>query len=105
MKAFTDFKNINGYITFTQLKNNIRIDINIDGLNPNYNYELYIDGLNYCCIYFNIELCKLKTNPKGEAKYIFYDDMLYLYGWNYNIIGKYITIYENNNIIDYSIIN
>ena len=81
----------NGYISFTKIKDNVRIHVFFSKLIPNMDYIFNIIG---CCI--SIELCNLKTNNKGELKYIFYDEI--------EFINKKINMYENNSLIDCAII-
>ena len=81
----------NGYISFIKIKDTVRIHVYFSKLIPNMEYIFNIIG---CCT--SIELCILKTDNKGELKYIFYDTI--------EFANKKINMYENNSIIDYAII-
>jgi Cu-Zn family superoxide dismutase len=109
---------IKGTVTFTEMNESVRIDINIVGLKPDSLHGFHVheagDLTDKCmsmCAHFNPfnkthggpdsvhrhvgDLGNLKTNKKGEAKYSFYDDMIKLRGFKSNIIGRGLIIHED----------
>jgi len=87
-----------GYIQFIKIKDTTRIHLHFRNLIPNALYRFYIHGF-----FMEYELCNLKSNYKKEINYIFYDDRIKMYRC-ISILGKKINIYENNTLIDHSII-
>jgi len=117
--VFTDSK-IKGYVKFTEnLKtNNIAIELNITGLKHNGLHGFHVheagDLTDKCvsmCSHFNPynkthgcpgtkerhvgDLGNIQTNNRGEAKYIFYDDVIKLRGTKANIIGRGLIIHAD----------
>ena len=109
---------IKGTVTFTEMNDSVRIDVNIVGLKPDSLHGFHVheagDLTDKCmsmCAHFNPfnkthggpdsvhrhvgDLGNLKTNKKGEAKYSFYDDMIKLRGFKSNIIGRGLIIHED----------
>ena len=96
----------------------IRIELNITGLKSNSQHGFHVhdagdlsDKCTSMCAHFNPynkthgcpgskerhvgDLGNIQTDSKGEAKYIFYDDMIKLRGIDSNIIGRGLIIHEN----------
>jgi len=117
--VFTDAK-IKGFVTFTEQKNDnkIRIDLNIVGLKPSSTHGFHIheagdltDKCTSMCSHFNPygnthgcpgmknrhvgDLGNIHTNPKGEASYHFFDDVIKLRGTKCNIIGRGLIIHSD----------
>jgi Cu-Zn family superoxide dismutase len=113
--------NIKGVIKFTEdlVNNQIKIDLNITGLNPNSLHGFHVheagdltDKCTSMCAHFNPygsthgcpglkkrhvgDLGNIKTNSKGEAKYTFYDNIIKLRGTKCNIIGRGLIIHEDD---------
>jgi Cu-Zn family superoxide dismutase len=111
---------IKGVVKFTEdlVNNQIKIDLNITGLNPNSLHGFHVheagdltDKCTSMCAHFNPngnthgcpgmknrhvgDLGNIKTNSKGEAKYIFYDNIIKLRGSKSNIIGRGLIIHED----------
>jgi Cu-Zn family superoxide dismutase len=111
---------IKGTAKFTEdlEKNQIRIDVNIKGLNSNSLHGFHIheagdltDKCTSMCAHFNPykknhgcpgvkerhvgDLGNLKTNYKGEAVYTFYDSVIKLRGTKCNIIGRGLIIHAD----------
>lgn len=109
---------IKGTVTFTEMNDSVRIDVNIVGLKHESLHGFHVheagDLTDKCmsmCAHFNPfnkthggpdsvhrhvgDLGNLKTNKKGEAKYSFYDDMIKLRGFKSNIIGRGLIIHED----------
>jgi Cu-Zn family superoxide dismutase len=101
--VFTD--TIKGTVKFTEdlINNQIKIELNITGLNPNSLHGFHVheagdltDKCTSMCAHFNPygkthgcpglterhvgDLGNIKTNNKGEAKYTFYDNVIKLRG-------------------------
>ena len=112
--------NIKGTVKLTEdLDNNqIKIDLNISGLTPNSLHGFHVheagdltDKCTSMCAHFNPygkthgcpgvterhvgDLGNIETNNKGEAKYIFYDDVIKLRGTKANIIGRGLIIHAD----------
>ena len=117
--VFTDDK-IKGYVKFTEnfKDNNIAIELNIVGLKINSLHGFHVheagdltDKCTSMCSHFNPynkthgcpgkkerhvgDLGNIKTNNKGDAKYIFYDDVIKLRGTKANIIGRGLIIHAD----------
>jgi Cu-Zn family superoxide dismutase len=116
--VFTD--TIKGTVKFTEdlINNQIKIELNITGLNPNSLHGFHVheagdltDKCTSMCAHFNPygkthgcpglterhvgDLGNIKTNNKGEAKYTFYDNVIKLRGTKCNIIGRGLIIHED----------
>ena len=116
--VFTD--TIKGTVKFTEdlVNNQIKIELNITGLNPNSLHGFHVheagdltDKCTSMCAHFNPygkthgcpgvterhvgDLGNIKTNNKGEAKYTFYDNVIKLRGAKCNIIGRGLIIHED----------
>lgn len=114
------FGNISGNVKFIEELelNRIRIELNIIGLRPNSLHGFHVheagdltDKCTSMCAHFNPygknhgcpgmserhigDLGNISTNSKGEAKYIFYDNMIKLRGNKSNIIGRGLIIHED----------
>jgi Cu-Zn family superoxide dismutase len=112
--------NINGVARFSEdlEKNIVKIDVNITGLKPNSLHGFHVheagdltDKCTSMCAHFNPygkkhgcpgvkhrhigDLGNLKTNSKGQSKYIFYDDCIKLRGAKCNIIGRGLIIHAD----------
>ena len=117
--VFTDDK-IKGYVKFTEVfkTNNIAIELNIVGLKNNSLHGFHVheagdltDKCTSMCAHFNPynkthgcpgmkerhvgDLGNIATNNKGEAKYIFYDNIIKLRGTKANIIGRGLIIHAD----------
>jgi Cu-Zn family superoxide dismutase len=111
---------IKGTVKLTEdlVNNQIKIELNIIGLNPNSLHGFHVheagdltDKCTSMCAHFNPygknhgcpgtterhvgDLGNIKTNNKGEAKYTFYDDVIKLRGTKCNIIGRGLIIHED----------
>jgi Cu-Zn family superoxide dismutase len=111
---------IKGIVKFSEdiLKKQVKIDVNIIGLNPNSFHGFHVheagdlsDKCTSMCAHFNPfnknhgcpgtkerhvgDLGNLKTNSKGESKYTFCDDMIKLRGIKCNIIGRGLIIHAD----------
>jgi len=116
--VFTD--NIKGNVKFTEdlENNNIKIDLNLTGLEPNSLHGFHVheagdltDKCTSMCLHFNPyntthgcpgmqirhvgDLGNIRTNNKGEAKYTFYDNIIKLRGSKSNIIGRGLIIHAD----------
>jgi Cu-Zn family superoxide dismutase len=114
------FGNINGYVKFIEdfEEKMVRIELNINGLNPNSLHGFHVheagdltDKCTSMCAHFNPyekthgcpgmkdrhvgDLGNIRTNSKGEAKYIFFDDAIKLRGTKCNIIGRGLIIHAD----------
>jgi len=112
--------NIKGTVKFTEDFSNKRIiiELNITGLKPNSLHGFHVheagdltDKCTSMCAHFNPfntthgcpgmkkrhvgDLGNINTNNKGEAKYIFYDNVIKLRGNKSNIIGRGLIIHED----------
>jgi superoxide dismutase, Cu-Zn family len=112
--------NINGYVKFIEdfKEDAVKIELNITGLNPNSLHGFHVheagdltDKCTSMCSHFNPyhkthgcpglkerhvgDLGNIKTNSKGEAKYVFYDNVIKLRGTKCNIIGRGLIIHED----------
>lgn len=112
-------KRIQGTVRFSELANSkVAIDVDLTGLKKNalhgFHVHEYGDMSQECdsmCAHFNPysevhgcpgakhrhvgDLGNLQTDPHGNAKYRFYDDMIRLRGTKSNIIGRGLIIHEN----------
>jgi Cu-Zn family superoxide dismutase len=111
---------IKGNVKFSEdlINNRVKIELNIIGLKPNFLHGFHVheagDLTDKCismCSHFNPfntfhgcpgmairhvgDLGNIITNNKGEAKYIFYDDIIKLRGHISNIIGRGLIIHED----------
>lgn len=111
---------IKGTVKFTEdLENNdIVITLNLSGLKSNSFHGFHVheagdlsDKCTSMCAHFNPykkthggpnmldrhvgDLGNIKTNAKGEAKYVFNDDVIKLRGNKCNIIGRGLIIHED----------
>jgi len=111
---------IHGYVKFSEdlINNMVKIELNISGLPPNSLHGFHVheagdltDKCTSMCAHFNPygnthgcpgmnnrhvgDLGNIKTNNKGQAKYIFYDDLIKLRGTKSNIIGRGLIIHED----------
>ena len=111
---------IKGTVQFTEdfVKNQIRIDLNIKGLDSNSLHGFHVheagdltDKCTSMCSHFNPyenthgcpgmkerhvgDLGNITANNKGEAKYTFYDNIIKLRGSKANIIGRGLIIHED----------
>ena len=92
MKSTALFKS-NGFITFTEIDNMVRIEIHMRKLQLYHEYTFYITCLS-CGFYRYLEyLTNLKSNYKGNIDFSFYYDI------KLNSMKK-ISIYENNSYMD-----
>jgi Cu-Zn family superoxide dismutase len=116
--VFTDA--IKGTVKFTEdiKENKIKIELNITGLKPKSKHGFHVheagdltDKCTSMCAHFNPfgknhgcpgrkerhvgDLGNIVTNSKGEAKYIFYDNVIKLRGTKCNIIGRGLIIHED----------
>jgi Cu-Zn family superoxide dismutase len=112
--------NIKGNVKFTEDldSNQIRIDLNITGLNPNSLHGFHVheagdltDKCTSMCAHFNPygnnhgcpgmrerhvgDLGNISANNKGYAKYTFYDKVIKLRGTKANIIGRGLIIHAD----------
>jgi Cu-Zn family superoxide dismutase len=109
---------IKGKVLFTEVENQVKIDVDIVGLTPNFLHGFHVheagdlsDKCTSMCAHFNPygmphggpgkkkrhvgDLGNLSTNAKGEAKYTFYDDVIKLRGTKANILGRGLIIHED----------
>ena len=120
--AIAVFNNdIKGNVKFTEdlVSNKCKIELNLTGLFPNSLHGFHVheagdltDKCTSMCAHFNPygknhgcpgaserhvgDLGNIRTNSKGEAKYIFYDDVIKLRGTKCNIIGRGLIIHEEH---------
>jgi Cu-Zn family superoxide dismutase len=112
--------NIKGTVKFSEnLKNNVvTIELNLSGLKPNSEHGFHVheagdltDKCTSMCAHFNPygkthgcpgmsnrhvgDLGNIITNNRGQAKYIFEDNMIKLRGTKCNIIGRGLIIHED----------
>lgn len=112
--------NIKGTVRFTEELeiNRIRIEVNIKGLSPNSLHGFHVheagdltDKCTSMCAHFNPyskthgcpgmkerhvgDLGNLITNTKGDASYIYYDNVIKLRGTKCNIIGRGLIIHAD----------
>jgi Cu-Zn family superoxide dismutase len=117
--VFTDSA-IKGTVKFSEdsKENRIKIELNITGLKPKSKHGFHIheagdltDKCTSMCAHFNPfdknhgcpglkerhvgDLGNIVTNGKGEAKYVFYDNVIKLRGTKCNIIGRGLIIHED----------
>lgn len=116
--AVFDSASINGVVRFSEEGHRIRIDVQVSGLKPNSEHGFHVheagdltDKCTSMCAHFNPygkthgcpgmkerhvgDLGNLRANARGEAKYIFYDDVIRLRGTKANIIGRGLIIHED----------
>ncbi len=111
---------IKGTVIFTEnfKNNNIKIDVNIKGLNPNSLHGFHVheagdltDKCTSMCAHFNPydkthgcpgtkerhvgDLGNLETDNKGTANYTFFDNVIKLRGNKANIIGRGLIIHAD----------
>ena len=111
---------IKGTAIFTEniKNNNIKIDVNIKGLNPNSLHGFHVheagdltDKCTSMCAHFNPydknhgcpgtkdrhvgDLGNLETDNKGTANYTFFDNVIKLRGNKANIIGRGLIIHAD----------
>ena len=114
--VFTD--KVKGYVIFTEDNDKIRIDLDLTGLKPQSEHGFHVheagdltDSCTSMCAHFNPygkthgcpgmknrhvgDLGNITTNPKGQAKYTFYDDVIKLTGNKCNIIGRGLVIHAD----------
>jgi Cu-Zn family superoxide dismutase len=116
--VFTDA--IKGTVKFSEdsKENRIKIELSITGLKPKSKHGFHVheagdltDKCTSMCAHFNPfgknhgcpglkerhvgDLGNIVTNSKGEAKYIFYDNVIKLRGTKCNIIGRGLIIHED----------
>jgi Cu-Zn family superoxide dismutase len=116
--VFTD--KIKGTVRFTEnlIYNNVKIELDIKGLKPNSQHGFHIheagdlsDKCTSMCAHFNPygevhgspgkrarhvgDLGNISTNSKGDAKYVFYDNIIKLRGAKSNIIGRGLIIHAD----------
>lgn len=112
--------NIKGTVRFTEELeiNRIRIEVNIKGLSPNSLHGFHVheagdltDKCTSMCAHFNPyskthgcpgmkerhvgDLGNLITNTKGDATYVYYDNVIKLRGTKCNIIGRGLIIHAD----------
>jgi Cu-Zn family superoxide dismutase len=112
--------NVTGYVKFTEdLKENaIKIQLHLTGLVPNSLHGFHVheagdltDKCTSMCSHFNPygkthgcpgmknrhvgDLGNIETNPKGQAQYSFYDNIIKLRGNKSNIIGRGLIIHQD----------
>jgi Cu-Zn family superoxide dismutase len=116
VKAIAVFP-MNGIVKFIEEPTRIKIELILTGLKKNALHGFHVheagdlsDGCNSMCSHFNPyntthggpnskirhvgDLGNIKTNSKGDAKYIFYDSIIKLRGTKSNIIGRGLIIHE-----------
>jgi Cu-Zn family superoxide dismutase len=118
--VFMGDSKIKGYVKFVEnfKNNNIAIELNIVGLKNNSLHGFHVheagdltDKCTSMCSHFNPynkthgapgkkerhvgDLGNIETNSKGEAKYVFYDDVIKLRGTKANIIGRGLIIHAD----------
>lgn len=114
------FGEIRGYVKFSENieENMVRIELSLNGLKPNSLHGFHVheagdltDKCTSMCAHFNPynknhgcpglkerhvgDLGNIVTNSKGEAKYIFYDNVIKLRGNKSNIIGRGLIIHAD----------
>jgi Cu-Zn family superoxide dismutase len=111
--------NIKGTVKLTEdKKNKIKIELNLSGLKPNSLHGFHVheagdltDKCTSMCSHFNPygkkhgcpgmserhvgDLGNIISDNNGNAKYIFYDNIIKLRGTKSNIIGRGLVIHEN----------
>jgi len=112
--------NIQGYVKFSEdiLNNRVKIELNLIGLTPDFLHGFHIheagdltDKCTSMCAHFNPygkdhgcpgmserhvgDLGNIQSNPKGHAKYTFYDNVIRLKGTKCNILGRGLIIHED----------
>jgi Cu-Zn family superoxide dismutase len=117
--VFTDSA-VKGTVKFSEesKENRIKIELNITGLKPKSKHGFHVheagdltDKCTSMCAHFNPfgknhgcpgskerhvgDLGNIVTNSKGEAKYVFYDNVIKLRGTKCNIIGRGLIIHED----------
>lgn len=119
VKAIAVFQGkIHGQVRFTEEGNNVAIDVNVHGLKKNSMHGFHVhecgDLSEQCesmCAHFNPtnsnhgcpgakerhvgDLGNIVTDEHGSAVYRFYDDVIQLRGYKYNILGRGIIIHED----------
>jgi Cu-Zn family superoxide dismutase len=111
---------IKGTVKFSEdnKENKIKIELNISGLKPKSKHGFHVhesgdltDKCTSMCSHFNPfgknhgcpgmkerhvgDLGNIVTNYKGDAKYVFYDNVIKLRGSKCNIIGRGLIIHED----------
>jgi Cu-Zn family superoxide dismutase len=112
---------IKGTVKFTEQQNSsnlVQIEVNLSGLNKNALHGFHVhesgdltDKCESMCAHFNPygkqhgcpgkkerhvgDLGNLKTDTKGNAQYIFYDDVIRLRGTKANILGRGLIIHAD----------
>jgi Cu-Zn family superoxide dismutase len=111
---------IKGTVTFTEENNSkiVKINVNLTGLKKNALHGFHVhesgdlsDKCESMCAHFNPfkkkhgcpgkkerhvgDLGNLKTDSKGNAQYVFHDDMIRLRGIKSNIIGRGLIIHAD----------
>lgn len=111
---------VKGTVKFTEdlVKSRVKIDLNITGLKKDALHGFHVheagdlsDRCTSMCAHFNPydsthgcpgmktrhvgDLGNIQTNSKGEAKYIFYDNVIKLRGTKANILGRGLIIHED----------
>ncbi len=112
---------IKGTVKFTEQQdssNLVQIEVNLSGLNKNALHGFHVhesgdltDKCESMCAHFNPygkqhgcpgkkerhvgDLGNLKTDTKGNAQYIFYDDVIRLRGTKANILGRGLIIHAD----------
>ena len=109
---------IKGTVKFTEANDikKVKIELNLSGLKPNSLHGFHVheagdltDKCTSMCAHFNPyglthgcpgmknrhvgDLGNINTNSKGDAKYVFYDDVIKLRGSKANIIGRGLVIH------------
>jgi hypothetical protein len=92
MKSSALFKS-NGFITFTEIDNMVRIEIHMRKLQLYHEYTFYIICVRCGFYRYSEYLTTLKSNYKGNIDFSFYYDI------NLNSMKK-INIYKNNIYMD-----
>jgi Cu-Zn family superoxide dismutase len=109
---------VKGTVHFTETRGDkVRIDLNLQGLSPNSLHGFHIheagdltDSCTSACAHFNPykkthgcpgmknrhvgDLGNIQTNPRGQAVYSFYDDVIKLRN-KCNIIGRSVVIHKD----------
>ena len=111
---------VQGYVKFSEdiLNSRVKIELNLTGLIPDALHGFHVheagdltDKCTSMCAHFNPyekdhgcpgmnerhvgDLGNLQSNPKGHAKYVFYDDVIRLRGTKCNILGRGLIIHED----------
>ena len=115
--AYFNDDQIKGTVEFIQKHHRIKIILNLTGLKSNSNHGFHVheagdltDKCTSMCAHFNPfnnthgcpgssnrhvgDLGNIKTDSKGNAKYVFYDDVISLKGKT-NIIGRGLIIHAD----------